>query len=134
MRDSPSFPLRLVSALLFLMLLAGSAGAGLTVVRLNQQKSRLAADTVQYQRQLEDTDRKLQETAAAVAHAQQPDVLKAMIGNRLGPMQDKQIVWVRPMSGPATGVAPSDTAPARLPSFNFRVAANTPLNRAGLTQ
>jgi hypothetical protein len=128
MRDSPSFPLRLVCALLFLLLLAGSAGAGLTVVRLNQEKSRLAANTVHYQSQMEDTDRRLQEAAAAVAEALQPDALKARVGNRLAPMLDKQIVWVRPstMAVPAEAARPVETTPTRSPAFNFRFAANTP--------
>src|SRR5580658_7945403 len=107
MRDSPSLPLRLVCALLFLVLLAGSAGAGLTVVRLNQEKSRLAANTVQYQSQLEETDRRLEEAAAAKAQALQPDALKARIGNRLAPMLDKQIVWVRS----TTTTPPAETTP-----------------------
>ena len=130
MRDSPSFPLRLVTALLFLLLLAGSAGAGLTVVHLNQQKDRFAADKINYQRQLEDTDRRLQEAAAAVAEAQQPDALKARIGNRLTPMLDKQIVWVRPTSG----ALPLEATAAHAPNFNFRVATNGPINRMGLPQ
>jgi hypothetical protein len=115
---------------MFLMLLAGSAGAGLTVVRLNQEKSRLAADTVKYESEKEDTDRRLQEAAAAVAQAQQPDALKARIGDRLVPMQDKQIVWVNSTSG-----LPSvDTAAAHPPVFNFRLAANGSAKGAALAQ
>jgi hypothetical protein len=113
------------------MLLAGSAGAGLTVVRLNQEEARLAADTVKYRGQLDDTDRRLREAAAAVAEAQQPDALKARIGNRLAPMQDKQIVWVRS----ASGLPPSDASPAQPPaSFNFRFAANGSANGAAFAQ
>ncbi len=130
MRDSPSLPLRLICALLFLVLLAGSAGAGLTVVRLNQQISRLAADTVKYKSQLDETDKRLQESDADKAEALQPETLKARIGNRLVPMQDKQIVWVRP----ASGTLPAEAIPARPPTFNFRIAVTGPSNGAGLTQ
>lgn len=130
MRDSPSFPLRLVCALMFLSLLAGSAGAGLTVVRLNQEKSRLAADTVHCQVQIEETDRRLQEAAAAVAVALQPDALKARVGTRLVLMQDKQIVWVR-----SDSIAlPTEPTRASAPTFNFRLVANNPSTRTALTQ
>ena len=130
MRESPSLPLRLVCALLFLVLLAGSAGAGLTVVRLNQQISRLAANTVEYRNQLDETNRRLLEATVAKAQALQPDSLKARIGNRLVPIQDKQIVWVRQ----TTTTPPEEAAPARVPSFNFRFAASGPATGSQLTQ
>jgi len=129
MRDSPSLPLRLVCALMFLLLLAGSAGAGLTVVRLNQQISRLAADTAQYSRQVDETDRRLQEAAAAKAERLQPDALKARVGTRLAPMQSRQIVWVRS----STSVPPAEAAPAPA-GFNFRFAADAATPGIRLTQ
>lgn len=78
MRENTSCWLRALTAALFLLLLAGAAGAALTIVRLREEVSHLAAATTQLQATAGETTRLLQEMGAAVAAAQQPEVLRAV--------------------------------------------------------
>jgi hypothetical protein len=129
MRENPSSPwLRALPAVLFLLLLAGAAGAALSVVRLREEASRLAAATTQLRTTTGETTRLLQEMGAAMAAAQQPEVLRARVGSRLSAMSNQQIVWVR-----ATGstARPEAAVPPPAPTF-FRLASLEPASGLGI--
>ena len=133
MRDQPPSWLRLLPGALFLLFLAGAAGAALAVIHLRQEVAHLAASSVKLQSTLVDTGRHIQEMAAVVAAAQEPEVLRARVGSRLAPMTDKQIIWVR-----NAGNVPRLEAPApsleqpKSPAFAFRIASLEPAARPGL--
>ncbi len=122
-RQPPAFWLRLLPAVLFLLFLGGAAGAGLMVIHLRQEVAHLAASSVKLQSTLVDTGRHIQEMAAAVAMAQEPEALRARVGTRLAPMTETQIHWVR-MSG--SGPQLEAPAPAAAPAFSLTFAAVEP--------
>ncbi|HTB64383.1 MAG TPA: hypothetical protein VK737_12435 [Opitutales bacterium] len=99
MRENTPIWLRLLPLMLCLLLLTGAAGAALTVVHLREEEARLASSILAIEGKIKSTDRQTQEMTAAVASAQQPDALRARIGNLLAPMTEKQIVWVNPGVG-----------------------------------
>jgi hypothetical protein len=130
MRENTSCWLRALPAALFLLLLAGAASAALTVVRLREEVSHLATTTAQLQATTGETTRLLQEMGAAVAAAQQPEVLRARVGTRLAPMSEKQIVWVRAAGAAlrAEGAAPPPSPTASFP----RIATLEPPSGPGV--
>jgi len=121
MRETtPSFWVRTLPVALFLLLLAGAAGSALAVIRLREEAGRLAANTTQLRTTMGETTRLFQEMGAAMAAAQQPEVLRARVGNRLAPMTEKQIVWVRAIGAtPRAEVAAPPAAPAISPRLAF---------------
>jgi hypothetical protein len=91
---------RALPTALLLLLLAEAAGGGFAVVRLRQDGAARAEAATKLQAQIHEAGRQLQETDMQVTAAQEPDALRARVANRLSPMLDKQIVWVRPNALP----------------------------------
>ena len=130
MRENTSSWLRALPAALFLLLLAGAAGAALTVVRLREEVSRVAAATTHLQAKVGEATRMLEEMDVTVAAAQQPEVLSARVGTRLAKMTAKQTVWVL-----ATGTTsrPAAAAPPPAPTLAFpRIATLEPATGPGV--
>jgi hypothetical protein len=120
MREPSPLWLRLLPAALVLLLLAEAAGGSLAIVRLRENGARMASDTIKLQRKIADATRQLQDTSARVAFEQNPDLLKARVAGRLGPIPDKNILWVRP------GISARTDAAAALPTLNSQFAAMEP--------
>jgi len=130
MRDTTTSPwLRVLPGLLFLALLAGAAGSSLAVIHLREEAAGMAAETTRLRANVSETTRLLQEMGAAVASAQQPEVLRARVGNRLTLMSKAQIIWVN-----GAGAAPGLEMPiaAAPPAFPIRLASLEPADRPGL--
>jgi len=127
--SSPSW-LRLLPIGLLLLLLAGAAGASLTVIHLRQEEAHLAAATAKLRGDYSETGRQLEEMTASVAAAKEPETVKLRVASRLQPVKADHIVWVRPGN-----FNPSmESRPAAMPVLTVRLAYNEPAARMGLSQ
>jgi hypothetical protein len=133
MRETTTSPwLRALPVILFLALLAGAAGSSLAVIHLREEAAGLAAETTRLRSNVSETTRLLQEMGAASAAAQQLEVLRVRVGNRLAQMTDKQTIWVSD-AGVRPGVEASTPRSApTAPAFPVRLASLEPVAMPGL--
>jgi cell division protein FtsL len=96
-----SLQFRKRSALLVIVMIAATVGSAFAIVWMQQQISRTAHSTNQFEAELAEVVRKIDYLDERIATLHQPVVLQGKVAGNLRPSLENQVVWVREREMPS---------------------------------
>ncbi|MFP4156892.1 MAG: hypothetical protein ACLFU4_04675 [Opitutales bacterium] len=96
-----SLQFRKRSAFLVIVMIAATAGSAFAIVWMQQQISRTARSTNQFEAELAEVVRKIDYLDERIASLHQPVVLQGKVAGNLRPSLENQVVWVREREMPS---------------------------------